>query len=1228
MPASEAVAGMTRPEPMDARSVKKARRRQNAKSSSLKLGKSVKLGDRMCWVREPNVTIDDDSIQWWPGIEYMSFKELIADSYDLKFRINILKLIKKYPDQRNARVIVGFKGNSYFYRTIQSDAHREGRVAEYWDNVDKYDCECDSYLKGFKMLQTAQEIYLSKVEPADDSDEGSPMHVDGHNEISPVSSNEGGDVEMREDGIPANITVQARTIEDDFGNKCSPPKMTESAQVIETISTNKNTEKPETQTAVSPIENETEENAADIGIEPYMKWKEVFRKLKKAGWKYITNPKFGEFDYVFIKPNRKHPNKGGKVNEDYYEVNIMGWSDKIEEYVKEQYNWLGEEAEYSNAPSPESSVPENDEKIVDDEKFGAGREDGDEDELIDDNSAKDEKEDVFEFEESDQKKPSSYWAPTFFKAGLKKIFGEKTQDGGKQSSTKLTQSKRKGDGILSTQSSKKQKKIKKQNSAEKSKTKKAPKGEWGKKSTSKKKAKKTNIETIKVTSPPSPAKPQLSWLDLKNVEGWYHSRAPTSKYPLLDWLYIRPGFTKMDTLGEHCFSSEEDAVKYALDHPEILQTLKPYAISSPVTSEASCVVPSSQPSVEEHENISSPSYRDEDDSLETESPDVEDPTSASPLSSASTDSSVMSQLLWIDLKSAEGWTYTNAPTSDLVTSYYYVRPGCSVKGIENVDWFKSEEAAVSYALKHPECLQNLKVSAIEPDSPESQQSFEFFGVENANSWWQLDKVPKFTTIWKSLRKIGVKHTSRGYQIPNGDCFESAEDLQKYLCKHGLPANASTELSNDELSDLMRYISLSHIPKRVSNASLYNGNGNVALMNLPGGASFSDADAWKILCRFCQAEKRDSFFMPFEETKSFNSIAEIRQYIRANGIQMQESWSDEAEELIVCVLLWASTLPVPVEEAVNQDCDNEEIKAIEVAGSNDLDISQVAVAMALTTAEKDIVSEKDDVEQNTEPDHHLATMEETVLEGKDAVDSSTNAGDYSSQDVRVDENIQNKVNFSLEPEVHANSSQEGSLVEYQLKASNSLQANEIKECHSTHNDRLMEDVNQENNGSPLNESILSDLDKDLDSPSSSVNSILERLGDEATIGVIDGRLDCSPKKNTRIAQGPREDIKRRLDSRFEQASVLETLMNPDVQNERNVQENTQSPDSFYSANEAEEHRGTEENVDFSNDLNLSANYDIESDQFRDYGSDEDESMCDDNNPMTQAEGFDATFDFDE
>ena len=1153
-----------------------------------------------------------------------------------------MKLVKKNPDQRNARVIVGFRGDSYFYRTIQSEAHREGRVAEYWRNLDKYDCCCDSLLTGYQMLQTAQEIYLSIVDPNAESDEGSPIHdVDGHNEVSPVSSNEGADVAMKEDGIPANITVKARTIEDDFGNKCSQPMMTESTEMIQTNTTNKNIEKPETQTAVSPMENETEKFAADIGIEPYMKWREVFKKLKKAGWKYNTNPKFGEFDFVFIKPNRKHPNKGGEVNEDYFEVNIMGRSDKIEEYVKQQYNWLSEEPEYADASSPESSVPENDEKSVDDEKFGAGREDGDEDELIDDNSAKDEKEDVFEFEESDQKK-SSFWIPKIFKAGFKAAFGEKTEDGVKESSFKLTNSKRKGDGTLSTtsKSSKKQKKIKKQNSAEKSKTKKAANGNWGKKNTSKKKAKKTDVETMKVASPP---KPQLSWLDLKNVEGWYHARAPTKKYPFLDWLYIRPGFTKMDTLGEHCFSSEGDAVKYALDHPEILQTLKPYTVSSPVTSEAS-FVPSSQPSVEEDEDMSSPSNsdnKDEDDSLEIESPAAVDLTSASPLSSASTESSVMSQLLWIDLKSAEGWTYTNAPSSELETSYYYVRPGCSVKGVENIDWFKSEDAAVDYALKHPECLQNLKVSAIEPDSPESQQSFELFGVENANSWWQHDKVLKFNLMWRLMRKIGVKHNSRGYQMPNGDCFESAEDLQKYLCKHGLPAKASTELSNDELSDLMRFISLAHIPKRISNVPLYSGEGHIALMNLPGGASFSDADAWKILCRFCDAEMRDCYFVPFEGRKSFDSIAEIRQYIRANGIEMRESWSDEAEELIVCVLLWASALPVPVEEVVNKDGEVEEINANEGLESNDLDIPKVEVVTASTT-EKGADFEKNDGEQNTEDDfeerqssietcendHHLPTKEESARQEKDDVDPSKNTDVDPSPGANLDENIQDEGNLSLEQDVvdNADPGQEGSSVE-QLKLTNSLQVDEIKEFHSTHSDKTMEHEDQENYGSPLNESILFDLDKDADSLST-VNSILERLGDEDTITAIDGGFECSPKKKTRIAQGPREDIKRRLDSRFEQASVLESLGNPNIQNERNVQENTQSPNSFYSANEAEEQQTTEENVDFSNELKLSANDDIESDQFRDYESDDDESMCDDNNPMTQVEAFDTSFDFDE
>ena len=93
MPASESVEGMTKSEQMDTRSMKTARKRQNADSSSLKLGKCVKLADRMCWVQEPNVT-NNNPIQWWPRIEYLSFKELMLDSckydcYDLCVKIYI-----------------------------------------------------------------------------------------------------------------------------------------------------------------------------------------------------------------------------------------------------------------------------------------------------------------------------------------------------------------------------------------------------------------------------------------------------------------------------------------------------------------------------------------------------------------------------------------------------------------------------------------------------------------------------------------------------------------------------------------------------------------------------------------------------------------------------------------------------------------------------------------------------------------------------------------------------------------------------------------------------------------------------------------------------------------------------------------------------------------------------------------------------------------------------------
>ena len=155
---------------------------------------------------------------------------------------------------------------------------------------------------------------------------------------------------------------------------------------------------------------------------------------------------------------------------------------------------------------------------------------------------------------------------------------------------------------------------------------------------------------------------------------------------------------------------------------------------------------------------------------------------------------------------------------------------------------------------------------------------------------------------------------------------SVPDLQKYLCKHGLPANASTELSEDELSVLMRWISIAHLPRYVGTVDLYSDQGQKALMDLLGGESFSDADAWKILRDECGAEKIEGdgrFFVPFEDKDStrYKSIADIRQYIRANGIKLQ-GWGTPKES-IICVLLWASVLPVPIEKVVKKECNNTE-----------------------------------------------------------------------------------------------------------------------------------------------------------------------------------------------------------------------------------------------------------------------------------------------------------------
>lgn len=80
MPASEVLAGNTRLDTMDVHSKQQGNVKYD--SSIVKLGKTktVQLGNRMCWVKEPNAIIDENSIPMWPGLEYASFGEVIADS--------------------------------------------------------------------------------------------------------------------------------------------------------------------------------------------------------------------------------------------------------------------------------------------------------------------------------------------------------------------------------------------------------------------------------------------------------------------------------------------------------------------------------------------------------------------------------------------------------------------------------------------------------------------------------------------------------------------------------------------------------------------------------------------------------------------------------------------------------------------------------------------------------------------------------------------------------------------------------------------------------------------------------------------------------------------------------------------------------------------------------------------------------------------------------------------
>ena len=634
-----------------------------------------------------------------------------------------------------------------------------------------------------------------------------------------------------------------------------------------------------------------EENAptASLDIDRYAPWKEVFKLLLRSGWKWRSHELYTK---VLVRPGCTV--KKGKLDSDYFPTDTCGHGQKVKEYIKEHYGWIGddvmsESSDSSGDSSPgsaaESREPSGD--AVDDESEFENVEDEDH-AMVDDNiddtveqqsaveqmdsppstkkakkSAKRKKvpaiietKDEFEFTGEDydrfqeldiegygswdsmwEKMQSDGWSATDGGADPYRLYYLKpgmNEIKGIYGKDFFYEADAKD--FAEAQFGWKglrppvQRKISISISTEKPKKKKSKKMAIKPKKVKKPKAEASKKKAEEQKSPPESP---IHFDDLKKIEGWKAISA--GKYNKLhDWYYVRPGFSpksKDTVLGTHYFQEEQQAVAYATDHKDCLKFL------------------SKAPSV-----------------------------SGSP------------------------------------ATYSSIQSPC---GQESVESSLVESPATSVAASIGES---------------SVEYCDFIVKDCEDCWWLTEPIPKFRKVWSLLhKKLKVKYNRLPeYIIPGGTKCTTAEDIQIHFCKNGLPPGSSDILTEEEMKLVTRFASLAHLPKKVDGHILTGKNGIEILKNLPGGSSFDDSKAWEFLCNKFDAKMRDGdYFVGCIEgdnaEKNFASIEEVRKAIRCYGLNSECA----KNEYHAALILWSSVLPLPTNDhaksVINENC-HEEVEA--------------------------------------------------------------------------------------------------------------------------------------------------------------------------------------------------------------------------------------------------------------------------------------------------------------
>ena len=822
------------------------------------------------------------------------------------------------------KIALMFYGDDFITRTF--DEQRTSKVLEVFnENITKNRYEQDPHRQD-PIFQRALDRYVELLEYElggdSDSDGDSPAGVFDNN---------------------ATRTEEKTTVSPDMPMDCEPNDTNGTQESVRILSSDFGRDQDCKKNEGDKKDTDTPENPPPIDIDPHAPWSHVFKDLLKAGWKFQSHELFSK---VLVKPGRNK--KGGQLLKDYFKTDSCGHGDEVKNYIKKHYGWIGEESHSESsyaASASEATTSEKFEEVGDDESSEdevmvndnndhemehQSRETGDSssDEGKDSNipnviDTQHDAQDVFSFtgdesdsesnEPKDQKvmpweemweimqgqgwstcRGADPYKAYYLKPGVEKVSGKYLEDYLWEDDVKRFAEVNLGweqppEPVVEkeTTTTKKDKKIqtKKKGKAAKKKEIKVGAGKISKQKVTKKKENKVAAEKV---SKQKGTKKKESKVAAERVSKQKGTKKKESKVAAKK----AKGGTKRKQSSDQTPKKQEQAKRSKFSSPP-------------------------------------------------ESP-----------------------FNWKDLKAVEGWTYIPATKYNRLHDWYYLRPGVDPghpDSIEGQHYFLNEQDAIEYARENKEILQYLDkppsvapspstsistVSSAEQSMEEEAESLvespsraevenesevispgaisvessiceDFIISDCQDCWWLTEKMPRFLEVWKILKKINVKSRNPEYILPDGLEFESAEAMQKALCKNGLPPVPPGSLSEKEMKLLTRYVSLAHLPTKIGQYRMDVKNSIQLLANLPFGSSFDNSTAWGILCETFGASANDEFYYvgKFDgkailQRSSFESIEEIRQEIRAHGLNISYGKNIHLDECHAALILWSSILPLP------------------------------------------------------------------------------------------------------------------------------------------------------------------------------------------------------------------------------------------------------------------------------------------------------------------------------